>query len=121
MADMLTEIQNSVLKLRKKQARQQQKVNNEIACENPKLLELVFSDFLESVAIYFDDIYAMIIDEILTNEVKVLNTIEQRKQYDRQLEQAKIIQEQEMMEQQNMVKVCIHIFNYIFLLYRLKR
>lgn len=38
MTDMLTEIYNSVVKLRKKEARKTQQVSNEITCENPKLL-----------------------------------------------------------------------------------
>ena len=82
MADMLTEIHNSVVKIRKKEARKQQKVSNEIACENPKLLELVFGDFLESVAIHFDEIFNLLVEDLLVDEVNNLNYIENKRSKD---------------------------------------
>ncbi|CAI2374321.1 unnamed protein product [Moneuplotes crassus] len=82
MADMLTEIHNSVVKLRKKEARKRKKVNNEIACENPKLLELVFGNFLEEVAVNFDTIFELLVDDLMIDEINNLNHIENMKNKD---------------------------------------
>ena len=87
---MLTEIHNSVVKLRKKESKKMQRVHNEMAWENPKLLEVVFGDFLETVAIHFDEIYALLVEDLLVEEINELNRIENRRLADLKKEVKKL-------------------------------
>mmetsp|Transcript_13080 Transcript_13080/g.14701 ORF Transcript_13080/g.14701 Transcript_13080/m.14701 type:complete len:113 (+) Transcript_13080:171-509(+) len=58
------------------------KIHNELSCENPKLLEAVFGDFLETLAVHFDGIFELLVEDLLTDEVNNLNQIENRKYQD---------------------------------------
>lgn len=51
---------------------------------------------METVAIYFDEIFALIVDDLLTSEVKILNAIERKKQQDREAEEAENQPEEEI-------------------------
>ena len=56
------------------------------------LLTLVFGDFLETVAVHFDDIWSLLIDDLLSHEIKILNKIEQKRSMDNMIEEQ--VQEQ---------------------------
>ena len=61
----------------------QQKISNEYACENPQLLEMIFGNFLELVAVNLDEICHLLVDELLEEEVAELASLRKTKKHDR--------------------------------------
>lgn len=58
---------------------QKSQIRNQFSCENPVLLEKVFGSFLEMVALYYDDLFEILLDDLLQEEVQEMNKIERFK------------------------------------------
>ena len=76
MVEQLNELNADMNNINSQLKHQQKKVEAEMSCENPQMLELVFGHFLEMVAIHYDDIYGLLIDDLMAEEVQELNEIE---------------------------------------------
>ncbi len=51
-------------------------IGNGYTVQNPKLLDKIFEDFLEMIAIHWDEVVELLMMDILEEEVEVLNKLE---------------------------------------------
>lgn len=65
MESRMFEIDEAIQKFEQKGKDQKKKLHNEYACENKRLLEKIFGNFLEYVAVYWEDITDLLINDIL--------------------------------------------------------
>jgi hypothetical protein len=76
---LMKEVGDKAKKIKARNQVEKKKINDQFSCENPQMLELVFGQFLEMVAIHYDDIFRLIVDDLLSDEVRELNRIEMLK------------------------------------------
>ena len=79
MRTQLDEIGAKMKKVTAKTRENSAKIQAEYSCENPQLLEAVFCHFLENLAVNFDEIFRMLADDLIQEEIPELNRIERLK------------------------------------------
>ncbi len=76
MKAQLDEVSDKMSSIRRQAVKDSKALNDQFACENPLLLEKLFGHFLETVAVHFDDVWTLLLDELLEEEVMELNKLE---------------------------------------------